>query len=109
MVVDRRTILFANPPVWVAPGVYSGSCRASVTVGAAYPPRQAFGGLYWVLVLLACFIAASASLAVSSVVVSKRENAPVAAADNEQAPAAVLSGNSQIATPSYSPKAIDRH
>jgi len=67
---------------------------------------QVCGGLYPVLVLCACFIAASASLAVSSVVVSKRANAPVEAADIEQAATCVLSGNSQIATPSYSPKAI---
>ena len=61
--------------------IHSASCDAAVTVrvcvrlagGAAYPPRQACGGVYLVLVVLACFIAASASFAVSSAVVSKRE------------------------------------
>jgi hypothetical protein len=55
-----------------------------------FRPCQACGGLYWVLVLLACVIAGSASFAVNSVVVSKRENPPVIAADIEQAAAAVL-------------------
>ena len=55
-----------------------------------FRPCQACGGLYWVLVLLACVIAGSASFAVNSVVVSKRKNPPVIAADVEQAAAAVL-------------------
>src|SRR5208283_1114539 len=73
---------------------------------AAWPPDQALGGLYPTLVSCARFIAASASLAVISVVVSKRVKPPVAAAAIEHAAAAVLSGNSQIATPSYSPNEI---
>src|SRR5208283_1315799 len=70
------------------------------------PPDQALGGLYPTLVSCARFIAASASLAVISVVVSKRVKPPVAAAAIEHAAAAVLSSNSQIATPSYSPNEI---
>ena len=48
---------------------------------------------WWLILglgLLACVIAGSASFAVNSVVVSKRKNPPVIAADVEQAAAAVL-------------------
>ena len=73
----------SQPPTHPKPGMLAFTVK-----GAALPyalelavrraPGQEFGGLYPVLVWLACFIAASASWAVSSVVVSKRANAPVA-------------------------------
>ena len=103
---DRRDFLKAAGAAGLTANLFTGRLRGAndrITLGFIGIGAQGTSNLR--NALNARFIAASASFAVSSAVVSNRENAPVAEACIEQATTETLSENSQIATPSYSPSA----